>query len=203
MTEAPEEHTLAEPAIPVSGADPVISPREYRNTVGLFATGVTVIAVVHDDDELHAMTANAVTSLSLDPPLVVFCLAKRARMVDELKRANGFSINLLREDQQPLSDYFAGRRIWPTPPPFRFVGWEGGPRLEGCIGAIACRLEECLEGGDHFIVVGRVIGLYQSPEPRRPLLFYAGTYRHLDSEAVPAPDLAEEPMPVQIFYDPW
>lgn len=193
---------MALPGAAAPDADPTISPREYRSTVGLFATGVTVIAVVHDDDELHAMTANAVTSLSLDPPLVVFCLAKRARMVDELRRANGFAINVLREDQQPLSDYFAGRRAGPQPP-FRFVAWHGGPRLEGCIAAIGCRLEAVLEGGDHYIVVGRVIDLYQSPEPRRPLLFYAGTYRRLDTEAVPAPDLTEEIMPVQIFYDPW
>ena len=184
-------------------SSPPIDPRAYRTTLGLFATGVTVVAVAHDDDELHAMTANAITALSLDPPLVIFCLAKRARMVEELQRANGFSINFLREDQQPLSDYFAGRRTGPTPPPFRFVAWQGGPRLEGSIGAIGCRLEECLEGGDHFIVVGRVIELYQAPEPRRPLLFFAGTYRHLDTEATPAPDLVEEPMPVQIFYDPW
>lgn len=186
-----------------AAADPVIDPSEFRNTIGLFATGVTVVAVTHDDDELHAMTANALTSLSLDPPLVIFCLAKRARMVDELKRANGFSINLLREDQQPLSNYFAGRWSEPSPPPFRFVAWEGGPRLEGSIGAIGCRLQECLEGGDHFIVIGRIIGLYQAPEPRRPLLFFGGAYRHLDSEAAPAPDLSQEPMPIQIFYDPW
>lgn len=183
--------------------EPAITPREFRNTIGLFATGVTVIAVVHDDDELHAMTANAVTSLSLDPPLVIFCLAKRARMVDELKRANGFAINILREDQKPLSDYFAGRRRGPQPPPFRFVAWQGGPRLEGCIAAVGCQLEECVEGGDHIIVVGRVVSLYQAPEPRRPLLFFAGTYRHLDTEAEPAPDLTEAPEPVQIFYDPW
>ncbi len=194
---------MSQPASSADWVDPLIDPRAYRNTVGLFASGVTVVAVVHDDDELHAMTANAITSLSLEPPLVIFCLAKRARMVDELKRANGFSINILHEDQQPLSDYFAGRRTGPTPPPFRFVAWEGGPRLEGCTGAIACRLHEVIEGGDHYIVIGRVIGLYQSPEPRRPLLFFAGTYRHLEEVAVPAPDLAEEPMPVQIFYDPW
>jgi flavin reductase (DIM6/NTAB) family NADH-FMN oxidoreductase RutF len=191
------------PASPVEEADPVIPPRDYRDTLGLFASGVTVVAVVHDDDELHAMTANAVTALSLDPPLVIFCLAKRARMVDELKRANGFSLNILREDQQALSNYFAGRWSEAGPPLFRFVAWQGGPRLEGSIGAIACRLHAVLEGGDHFIIIGRVIGLYQAPEPRRPLLFFSGTYHRLDPEAEPAPDLVEEPMPVQIFYDPW
>ena len=182
---------------------PSLDPREFRTTLGLFATGVTIVAVAHDDDELHAMTANAITSLSLDPPLVIFCLAKRARMVDELQRAHGFSINILHDDQRPLSDYFAGRRNAPSPPPFRFVAWQGGPRLEGCIGALGCDLHEVHEGGDHYIVVGRVIALYQAPEPRRPLLFFAGTYSHLDLEAAPAPDLVEEPMPVQIFYDPW
>ncbi len=188
--------------LPSPSSDPLIDPRAYRSTIGLFATGVSVVAVVHDDDELHAMTANAVTSLSLDPPLVILCLAKRARMVDALQRANGFSINFLHEDQQRVSDYFAGRRDGPAPP-LRFVAWEGGPRLEGCIGAVACRLHDVLEGGDHYIIVGRVISLYQAPQPARPLLFFTGAYRRLAADAVPAPDLVEEPMPVQIFYDPW
>jgi flavin reductase (DIM6/NTAB) family NADH-FMN oxidoreductase RutF len=188
--------------VPVDRPDPVISPRDYRSTIGLFATGVTVIAVAHDDD-LHAMTANAITSLSLDPPLVVLCLARRARMVEELRYASSFSINILGEAQQPLSTYFAGRWAEPAPPPFRFVDWDGGPRLEGCIGAVACRLVDTLEGGDHYMIVGRVIGLYQAPEPRRPLLFFTGAYRQLDSQAAPAPDLVEETMPIQIFYDPW
>jgi flavin reductase (DIM6/NTAB) family NADH-FMN oxidoreductase RutF len=179
-----------------------IDPRAFRNVMGRFATGVTVVAAMHGD-HMHAMTANSITSLSLNPPLVVFCLARQAHMVAELRQADSFSINILREEQQVLSSYFAGRWSAPAPPHFRFVPWEGGPRLEGCIAALGCLVHEWLEGGDHFIILGKVVALYQDPEPGRPLLFYAGTYRHLDAEIQPAPEIDEDTVPVQIFYDPW
>ena len=179
-----------------------IDPRAYRNTIGAFATGVTVVAAGHGH-HLHAMTANAVTSLSLDPPLLIFCVGKKARIVEVLETAHGFSVNILRDNQQALSTYFAGGWKEPVPPPFRFVPWEGGPRLEGCAASIGCALHERIEGGDHWIVVGRVVALHQGEEPQRPLIFYSGKYRHLDAASVPAPDLEQEPPPIQIFYDPW
>ncbi len=186
----------------MSEAGLAIDPREFRNTVGLFATGVTVVAVVHDE-HVHAMTANAVTSLSLEPPLVIFCVGKQARMVDELRQAGTFSINILREEQQTLSNYFAGRWAEAAPPAFHFAHWDGGPRLEGCLAALGCAVDGWLEGGDHWIVIGRVLALHQGGEPRRPLLFYSGAYRHLDQEVSPAPDLETAASPAQIFYDPW
>jgi len=181
---------------------PAIDPRAYRATIGLFATGVAVVAAGYGN-HLHAMTANAVTSLSLDPPLLIFCVGKNARMVSAMEQSAGFSVNILRDGQQALSTYFAGGWKEPNAPPFRFVPWEGGPRLEGCAASIACALHERIEGGDHWIVVGRVVAVYQGAEPRRPLLFYGGRYRHLDAESAPAPDLEQEPPPIQIFYDPW
>lgn len=179
-----------------------VDARAFRNTIGLFASGVTVVAARHSG-HLHAMTANSITSLSLDPPLVVFGVGKRAHMVEELRQAAAYAINILREDQQALSSYFAGKWTGEAPPAFRFLPWEGGPRLEGAIAAVGCTIQDWLEGGDHWIVVGRVVALYQAPEPRRPLLFYAGTYRHLDAESAPAPELDEDQPPIQIFYDPW
>jgi flavin reductase (DIM6/NTAB) family NADH-FMN oxidoreductase RutF len=187
---------------PAADAEPRLDPRAFRNTIGQFATGVTIVAAMHGD-HMHAMTANSITSLSLDPPLVIFCLGKSAHMVVELRQADGFSINILRENQQPLSSYFAGRWSEPVPPHFRFVPWEGGPRLEGCTAALGCVIHDWLDGGDHFIVLGKVIALYRDPEPGRPLLFYAGTYRYLDAEEQPAPEIDEDVMPIQIFYDPW
>ena len=179
-----------------------IDPRAFRNTMGQFATGVTVVAAMHGD-HLHAMTANSVTSLSLDPPLVILCLARQTHMVDELRQAEGFSINILREDQQALSSYFAGRWSAAAPPYFRFAPWEGGPLLEGCVAAVGCVVHDWLDGGDHWIVLGRVVALYKDPEAGRPLLFHAGAYRHLDADVQPAPEIDEDTMPVQIFYDPW
>ena len=185
-----------------SASASTIDPRAYRTTIGAFATGVSVVAAGHGD-HLHAMTANSVTSLSLDPPLLIFCVSKRAKMTEILDVSRGFSVNILRDNQQALSTYFAGAWKEPEPPPYRFVAWEGGPRLEGCAAAIGCVLHERIEGGDHWIVVGRVVALHQGEEPRRPLIFYGGKYRHLDSGSVPAPDLEQEPPPIQVFYDPW
>src|ERR1019366_1816125 len=84
-----------------------LDPKAFRDTLGLFATGVAVIATTVED-QLHAMTANAVSSLSLDPMLVLFCAAKRARFSHVLQRAEGFSISFLRDEQEALSTYFAG-----------------------------------------------------------------------------------------------
>jgi flavin reductase (DIM6/NTAB) family NADH-FMN oxidoreductase RutF len=181
----------------------VISNQSFRQTVGLFATGVTVIAT-ESDGEVHGMTANAVSSLSLDPLLMLACVGRQARMAGLLEGANGFSINILRDDQQALSTFFAGAWKEATPPPFRFVPWEGGPRLEGCAAAIGCVLHQIVEGGDHWIVIGRAVAFHQGVEPRRPLLFFGGRYGRLDTtESAPAPDLGWVEAPVHVFYDPW
>ena len=180
-----------------------LDPRTFRQTIGLFATGVTVIAV-EMDGHVHGMTANAVSSLSLDPMLALACVGKQARLASLLVEAKGFSINILRDDQQALSTYFAGGWKEAAPPPFRFVPWEGGPRLEGCAAALGCALHQIVEGGDHWIVIGRVLALHQGVEPRQPLLFYGGRYGQLDTKAsAPAPDLGWVETPVQVFYDPW
>ncbi len=180
-----------------------VDPIFFRQTMGLFATGVTVIAT-EEEDEIHAMTANAVTSVSLDPLLVLVCVGKRARMAEFLTQEAGFSINILREDQQALSTYFAGSWKEEKPPPFRFVHWDGRPRLEGCLVAIGCECYKTLEGGDHWIVIGKVLDLHLGIEPRWPLLFYGGRYARLGAaERTPAPDLSSVEVPTQVFYDPW
>lgn len=193
-----------------------LDPRLFRNTIGLFATGVTVI-VTQVGDEVRAMTANAVSSLSLDPMLILFCPGKKAHLSESLEAMTGFSVNILRDEQQALSTYFAGGWKEPAPPPFRFVPAEaappsGGqtsfapaPRLEGALASLQCEKQEIIDGGDHWIVIGRVVALHQGIEPRKPLLFFAGQYRSVDfTVAAPAPDLANvEDEPAHIFYDPW
>ena len=180
-----------------------VSPDQFRQAMGLFATGVTVIATEYED-EIHAMTANAVTSLSLDPVLVLVCVGKRARTAEYLTQEAGFSINILREEQQALSNYFAGSWQADKPPPFRFVHWGARPRLQGCLAALGCECYKTIEGGDHWIVIGRVLDLYIGIEPHWPLLFYAGRYGRLaPAERTPAPDLGWIEVPVQVFYDPW
>lgn len=159
-------------------ADQSVDPRAYRNVIGSFATGVTVIAA-GEGEGFHGMTANAVTSLSLEPLLVLVCVGKKARMADHLKQETGFSINVLRREQEDLSTYFAG--AWPaeTPPAFKFTPWHGGPLLEDCVAALGCELHEIIEGGDHWIFIGHVIAVHQSPNPVDPLIFFRGRYREL------------------------
>ena len=155
----------------------MIDARAFRHTVGQFATGVTVIAT-DTGGSVRAMTANAFTSVSLDPPLVLFCVKKNAHLGELVHTAKGFSINILGQAQQDLSTYFAGGWKDPSPPPFTFTTWEGGPRLDGCVAALGCAVETIYEGGDHWIVVGRVLSLYRS-ESVAPLVFCGGRYASL------------------------
>ena len=176
---------------------------EFRLTAGLLAAGVTVVATA-EGEQIHGMTASAVCSLSLEPLLMLVCINKEARLAGFLREASGFSINVLRHDQRALSVFFAGTWQAANPPPFRFVPWEGGPRLEGCAAAIACEVHSVLEGGDHWIVVGRVVALHRGVEPIKPLLFFAGRYGQLDAgEQAEAPDLGWVGCPVLAYYDPW
>ena len=156
-----------------------IDVRAFRHTAGQFVTGVTVIAA-EIDGSIKAMTANSFTSVSLDPPLVLFCVGKTTHMGQIVHRATRFSVNILRQDQQNLSTYFAGGWKEPSPPPFTFVNWDGGHRLDGCPAAIGCAIETISEGGDHWLVLGRVLTLYRSEEAFAPLVFHAGRYATLE-----------------------
>jgi flavin reductase (DIM6/NTAB) family NADH-FMN oxidoreductase RutF len=131
------------------------------------------------ENHLHVMTANAVTSVSLNPMLVLFCVGKEARMVEHLKTHTTFSVNILREKQADLSAYFAGMWKGEEPPHFEFVPWNNGSMLAECASAVCCDLHEMLEGGDHWIVLGRVADVYIGDEPVEPLIFHAGKYRQL------------------------
>ena len=169
---------------------------EFRRAMSLFATGVAVVAAPAGD-EVRAMTANAVSSLSMDPLLLLFCPAKQSRFAADIDSVEGFSVNFLRDEQRPLSDYFAGGWREGPPPPFRFVPAGAAPRLEGCLASLVCSTERVADGGDHWIVIGRVTGLHVGITPHRPLLFFGGRYRELRPEpGPPAPGgerLADEP----------
>jgi flavin reductase (DIM6/NTAB) family NADH-FMN oxidoreductase RutF len=160
-----------------------IDSQAFRRTVGQFVTGVTVIAA-DIEGSVRGMTANAFTSLSLDPPLVLFCVAKKAHLGQVIHLASGFSVNILTQEHQSLSTYFAGGWKEPEPPPFSFEPWQGGPKLAGISAALGCAVETIHEGGDHFIVVGRVLALYHREPPMAPLVFNAGRYAALAETAV-------------------
>jgi flavin reductase len=175
--------------------------KEFRDALGLLATGVAVI-VTEIEGGVHAMTANAVSSLSLDPMLVLFCPAKKARFSQLLPAATHYSINFLRDDQQALSTYFAGGWKDSVPPSFRFVASGRFRRLEGALSSLLCVPHQVLDGGDHWLVTARVEDAHRGVEPHGPLLFFRGQYRGLDSSAgTPAPDLvATSDEPPQMYY---
>ncbi len=179
-----------------------VEPRAYRDTIGLFTTGVAVVAV-RVGDHVHAMTANAVASLSLDPPLVMMGVSRQAKMAAQLETGRLFSINILRAEQQAVSNHFAGRPDEGPRPAFEFDAWAGTTRLRECAAALACRVEEQMPGGDHWIVLGRVLAVQQETDRRPPLVFFGGEYRQLTASdtPAPAPDLAAD-RPVQTLYDP-
>lgn len=160
-----------------------IDSRAFRQTAGQFATGVTVVSVDFDG-EVRAMTVNSFTSVSLDPPLVLVCLAKTSRIGQRVHDVSRYCISMLGDQQRDLSAFFAGAWRSPTPPRHAFASWEGTPRLNGAIAALACRVHAVHEGGDHWIVIGEVTALHGIEIDSRPLVFYAGGYVHLEPAGV-------------------
>lgn len=155
--------------------------REYRNTIGMFATGVTVI-VAQKDGETRGMTANAVTSVSLEPTLLLFCPAKKSRMAEFCGEGEPFTVSILSSEQEATSNHFAGADMAPSHELIEWRQGNGVPRVDGCLAALACTTTEMLDGGDHWIVIGEVTALHREDEPGDPLLFYRGGYRELAPE---------------------
>lgn len=181
-----------------------IDQAQFRRALGTFATGVTVITV-QQGDQIHGMTANSFTSVSTDPPLVLFCVAKTTRMAGFIENAAGFAINILAAGQQLVSRQFAGARKEEAA---RTVLLERGPvapLIDDCLVALSCRTDAIHEGGDHWIVVGRVIAIHEGKrQDEPPLVFYRSRYRDLLLPPVPAaPPEAWENDAIRIYHDEW
>ena len=155
-----------------------IDNQTFRRVLGRFATGITVVTGLGNDGKPVGLTVNAFTSLSLDPPLVLFCLDNRTASIDSFVKGNGFALNMLGEDQQDLSVNFSTKKE------DRFAGteyefWDTGvPILKGCLANLECIIDAVHEGGDHQIIVGRVERLSQT-EIGKPLLYFNGNYARL------------------------
>lgn len=152
--------------------------RTLRDALGCFATGVTVVTARTADGVPLGLTANSFTSVSLDPPLLLVCIANSAGSAEAMREAEHFAVNVLQIGQQPVSNLFASR----NEDRFGGTGWSGGesgaPLLDGSLSSFECKRHAVHEGGDHFILVGEVI--CARFEPRRdPLLYFRGKYRRL------------------------
>ncbi len=161
-----------------------IDGKEFRTALGRFATGVTVVTA-KTPTEARGMTANAFSSLSLDPPLVLVCYDNKASSLKMVQDAEKFAINFLSEEQKETSDWFAGKgrdaedQFADIP---HETGENGSPVLTGNVGVLECDLHEELPGGDHTIVIGRVTRVVLEEEVRAPLLFYGSAYRKMDMD---------------------
>ena len=154
-----------------------IEKNELRRVMGHFATGVTVITSLRSSGELHGLTANAFTSVSLTPPLLLICVDKKAESYPCFEESKVFTVNILASDQEDLSRRFAVS----GGPKFEGVsyrtGVNGAPILNGTLGFIECKVVSTVDGGDHTIYLGEI----EQAETRdaKPLLFFRGGYREL------------------------
>ena len=149
--------------------------RLFRKALGTFATGVTVVTGLTPKDVPVGVTVNSFASVSLDPPIILICLDNNTGCLKAFCEGERFAVNILSENQQDLSDEFAG----PQEHKFKaraFETWDSGcPILHGCLTHLECTRLNAFEGGDHLIVLGRVDRI-EHADGRRPLLFYQSAY---------------------------
>jgi 3-hydroxy-9,10-secoandrosta-1,3,5(10)-triene-9,17-dione monooxygenase reductase component len=154
-----------------------IDPSEYRRVLGHFPTGVTVVTGA-DDDGAVGMTIGSFASVSLEPPLVMFCPGNDSTTWQRIKETGAFCVNVLGDDQKDTCGLFAGK----AEDKFAGIDWTtdatGSPVIPGSIAWIDCDIHDVHDGGDHAIVVGLVKSLrtVDGADPRGPLLFFQGGY---------------------------
>ncbi|EKN65354.1 flavin reductase domain-containing protein FMN-binding protein [Neobacillus bataviensis LMG 21833] len=151
--------------------------RQFRNAMGKFATGVTVIAA-EVDGNVHGMTANAFMSVSLSPKLVVISIAEKAQMLEKIKQSGAFSVNILASDQKDLSMVFAGQMK--DHQEVVFDRLDGVPVLPNVLTQISCEVTAAHVEGDHTLFIGRVTDIHVNDSD--PLIYYSGKYRSLAEE---------------------
>ncbi|MGH2882612.1 MAG: flavin reductase family protein [Solirubrobacteraceae bacterium] len=158
--------------------------REFRQVMGRFATGVTVVTTV-ERDVIHGMTANGFLSVSLRPPLVLVSLG-RCRMNEMLPRSGRYGVSMLAHDQQHFAAHFAAQKPSPVEP--AFVWQNGLPLLDGALAHLGCRVVDVHRAGDHVLWIGEVD--YISHQDAEPLLFYTGRFGTMQEIA----DRADRPL---------
>lgn len=154
---------------------------DFRRALGQFATGVTVVTAESAPGRVHGMTANSFTSVSLDPPLISVCVDHQAHLLPMLKEKRVFGVNILRDDQQKLSQFFSRPEQHQKEQPsvrhsFRWTN-QGIPLLEDVLCQIACVVKDMHPAGDHTIVVGEVLSA--ALHSGEPLIFFRGDYTNL------------------------
>jgi flavin reductase (DIM6/NTAB) family NADH-FMN oxidoreductase RutF len=149
---------------------------EFRSALSRFPSGVTVVTAI-DDGKPWGMTVSAFSSVSLEPPLILICIDKKAAGHGCLFVGSHFAVNILSEEQETVSRRFASRDVDRFDGTGFRHGLTGAPLLDGVIAILECRVDQCYEGGDHTIVLGEVIAT--SIAEGKPLAYFRGGYAQL------------------------
>ncbi|MFI6043069.1 3-hydroxy-9,10-secoandrosta-1,3,5(10)-triene-9,17-dione monooxygenase reductase subunit [Nocardia sp. NPDC051321] len=165
-----------------------IDARAFRNVLGQFCTGITVITTFDDAEAPIGFACQSFAALSLDPPLILFCPTKTSRSWAAIEKSGRFCVNVLAEEQREVCARFGSRE----PDKFADTPWHTSPRtlpvLDDALATIECTVDSVIDGGDHYIVIGRVQALSESTDSGRPLLFYRGQYTAIEPDkTTPAP----------------
>jgi flavin reductase (DIM6/NTAB) family NADH-FMN oxidoreductase RutF len=160
-----------------------VSTADFRTVMGQFATGVTVVTALAGDRP-QGITVNALASVSLDPSDVIIALDRRRFIVPAIEASRRYAICILAEDQQWLSDCFAGAAVTPGRDEFCGAAWHAGdtglPLLDGAIAAMECEVIDRFEVGDHLLFVGRVVALSLDEPHAPPLLYHRRRYLRIE-----------------------
>ena len=184
MNDATKHPTAPDPANELASGSSSIDPRDFRNALGTFATGVTIITAMASDGKPYGITCNSFASVSLNPPLVLWSLGIYSQGLPIFQNASHFAVNVLGTSQQALAAQFAK----PSPDKFKDVAWTPGlgsaPLLADSVACFQCRAANRYYGGDHVIFLGAVEAYaYNGKEP---LLFARGGYgRFIGADDVP------------------
>jgi len=160
---------------------PTLTPQQFRKALGHFATGVTVVTVERAPGAVRGMTANSFTSVSLDPLLILICVAKGAAILPMLEKRKQFGVSVLKEGHEAISEYFAkGAQTAEAEQRLSIhYRWTPGgiPVLEGTLLQLSCEVVASHVAGDHTIFIGEV--LEAEIQEGKPLLYFGGEYRHM------------------------
>ncbi|MGZ8438649.1 MAG: flavin reductase family protein, partial [Candidatus Limnocylindrales bacterium] len=158
----------------------------FRRVMGHFVTGVTVVSAF-DGEQPFGITVNALSSVSLDPPLVMVALDRRRFLTPIVRSAGRYAVNILSEAQQALSDCFAGAPVMPGRDAFCGAAWHMGesglPLIDGAIATLECTVVETFSAGDHDLFIGRVETIANELNHPMPLLYYRRRYLRIEHAA--------------------
>jgi flavin reductase (DIM6/NTAB) family NADH-FMN oxidoreductase RutF len=163
-----------------------IDSETFRRVMGHFVTGVTVVSAF-DAERPFGITVNALSSVSLDPPLVMVALDRRRFLTPIVRAAGRYAVNILSEEQQAMSDCFAGAPVEPGREAFCGARWHAGPTglplIDGAIATLECSVVETFSAGDHDLFIGRVDNLANDRQQAMPLLYYRRRYLRIERAA--------------------